>query len=168
MPFEPRLLRPDDEDPADWLAPDLALLGEQLGDDAERLSRRYPAKPFSPELAAPLTRRRTDWPRRIAVAILLCGLGGSLAYLADSSLRRRELTSPAAPIARLETDPPLQVSTSMTRSASMEHARGPALSRDFRPQADPMGVFHDLSGSEQEAVLDLLEDGRQRAIELAI
>jgi hypothetical protein len=167
MPFEPHLLRPDDEDPADWPT-DLALLGEQLGNDADRLAQRYPAKPFSPDLSATLKRRPMYWPRGVAVAVLLCALGGSLAYLTGLYVNRVQLKVRTAPIARVESGSLPNLTRSMATSTTVADDRTSVLSRDLQHPPYPMGGFHQLSGSEQEAVLDLLDDRPQEAGDLAI
>jgi len=172
MPFEPHLLRPDDDDPSDWPSPDLALLAEQLGDDAAALARRYPAKPFSAELVAPARPNRTPWVRRVAAAVLVCAVGGALSYISvlvsDPASSSTHAIVRTAPRVRQRPDSLASVPRALSMPAPMARPQVRAVFFGLKDSVDPLGAFHELSGSEQEAVLDLLEDGRHETAEIAI
>lgn len=175
MPFEPRLFRDDDElsrlpgeggaalgDPpretecdeaALDLPPELEALGEQLGDDADHLAERYPAGKTSQSVetrSAP-TRRRSALRWGGAAAALFVAIGTwqfTESHLADGD-RQPGRVIPALPVA--VTNPALIVTK-------------PAVSENSLPAS----VFRGLTGAEQEAVLDLMQDDPQQRGELSI
>ncbi len=153
MPFDPRLIHPDEpplrSDGELDLPADLAALAEQLGDDAAHLSARYPAD-RTPQvaLAAELVQsagriKRQHWFRSAAVVgtglATVAALGISLIIAARQSPQTNPPRQPVAvaPIATSGTASPSEsfpVSTSATLSVG------------------------ELSGPELEALLDLLDN----------
>jgi hypothetical protein len=175
MPFEPRLFRDDDElnrlpgqggaafgvppreaecdEVALDLPPELAALGEQLGDDSDHLAARYPAgRTSQPVEATPTpTRRRIMLRWGGAAAALFVAIGTwqvTESRLVDGD-RHASRVVPALPIA--VTNPALIVPK-------------PAVSENGLPAS----VFRGLTGAEQEAVLDLMQDDPQQRGELSI
>jgi len=144
MQNRPRLLRDDEHELP--LPDDLALLAEQLSRDAENLASLYPAKLLPPIAgAAPESAGRTwfaaaGW-RGAAAAVLLAALG---AWGAGRIYDRTE----AQPGPRRSFSP----------VARRESAQPRAAAASFSPAA----VLDQLSPSEREGVLDVLEDARLR------
>ena len=152
MPFDPRLIHPDDAPlRADGdldLPDDLSALAEQLSDDAAHLSARYPASrepqvALAAELVASAERiKRRAWRR----SALLVGAGlasvaaigltvGMFSQRSDPS-RRPDLagSAPASAAKEIDTVP---VSYPVSSSATLS--------------------LGELSGPEREALFDLLQ-----------
>jgi len=133
-----------DDDDAD-LPADLAEAALQLSADAQWLSSVYPAAHGEVVPAAPfVTSQPAVRPRRTyrwaAAAVVLLALGvGAVAYRANTG------------------DVPREINVAQVTEPA-------AVSRE--PAADPVVmpavVFGELSGAEQEAVLDLLEGQASR------
>lgn len=185
MPFEPRIHNSDDErrePPANrpqlegdhFASPDLELLAAQLSDDAAYLARLYP--PGAARRRPPASGRwtaasiRFRWASAAAVLFLL-GLGGAIAAwsadgrkLVDRGQRRSQPSMPAA-----REMPDLSApSSGAPAGGNADHVTDHVtvqLDFEFDDQGlEPGALLRELSASEQEAVLDLLED---QPIELA-
>lgn len=152
MRFEPKLFSADDGAPDELALPeDLEQLGAQLSADADRLARRYPAKPEAPlaekrvaEEAPQSPRRRWPvWSSWAAAVFLVAGAAiwatvelekCPLEFSAQESDADVKFSRPAAPL---------------------------AVSRPGPPETFPAALFYEMSGAEQEAFSDLLETDRQ-------
>lgn len=167
MRFEPRLFREDDE-PLDRPAraasdksssdmPDeLAALGAQLSDDADALSLAYPAvRPLATEAArrtAPHGKRR--WLRWGGAAAAIFLAAGTWRIIAD------RVSIDDAP-------PPHMVSAVSKGSPSADRPLAVVERSITVPKTMPdesglsPSIFRGLTGAEQEAVLDLMQDGAQ-------
>jgi hypothetical protein len=173
MRFEPKLFHEQDEpirDPADKpvealsgdLPDELAALGAQLGDDADSLARSYPARRFieaelTGEPAVRGKRRWIRWTGAAAAALLAAGLW----RVVD------DRTS-------IDDSPPRAISAVPNAEAG---ANRPVAAVDgsiaaAKPAADetglPASIFRSLTGAEQEAVLDLMQDGARPHGQLTI
>lgn len=147
-----------DEDGADDLPAELAPLGERLAREADRLAERYPASALRqrPRTGAPRSRRRWAWATVAAAVLVAAGIGSTARWIAPRSAAREEqpiAARGAAPLAAAALPAP-----TTQRPQSMER---PA------PRFLPAS-FHDLSAPQQEAVLDLLEEGDQGLTRLSI
>jgi hypothetical protein len=153
MPFDPRLIHPDEPplrpDGELDLPADLAALAEQLGDDAAHLSACYPAD-RAPQvaLAAELVQsagriKRQHWFRSVAVIgtglATVAALGISLIIAAQQTPKTNRPRQPVA-IA------PNSVPDSTSPSESFPVSTSATLS------------VGELSGPELEALLDLLDN----------
>jgi hypothetical protein len=130
-----------DED--EFVSPDLEALAEQLRHDACFLAERYPARLPEAIPAMPWARRLAPaiWSSAAAAVLLACfGIWG----LANGSW---ELEGKTAPAAR---------STYPRRYDGQAHRASPA--RRGIPRSLPATFFHDLTGPEKEAVLDVFEE----------
>jgi hypothetical protein len=165
------------------LPDDLQLLAEQLSDDASLLSNLYPSAALQhwqataqPEPAASTIEPRNRWawlkPALVAASLLLAV---SLAWQALP----KNLPSNVIPVVPLQADlkPPLQpIAFDSTQTVATDVAtKDSALAfQPVTPQPAeasrvigtvrteqamvPAGLFLTLSGAEQEALLDLIED----------
>lgn len=153
MPFDPRLIHPDEpplrSDGELDLPADLAALAEQLGDDAAHLSACYPAD-RSPQvaLAAELVQsaariKRQHWFRSAAVVgtglATVAALGISLVIAARQAPQASRPRQPVA-VAPASPSDPSPPSDSLPVSAAATLSVG------------------ELSGPELEALLDLLDN----------
>ena len=126
----------------EFASPDLEALAEQLRHDADYLASRYPAR-LPDELPS------MSWSRRLApaiwssavAAVLLLGFG--LWGLADGSWDLEGKTAPAT--------------RSYPRRFDGQAHRASPLRRGL-PRSLPATFFHDLTGPEKEAVLDVFEE----------
>ena len=160
MPFDPRVFREDDffrEDDARFgdgdlkLPDDLALMAEQLGDDAARLAASYPPpvpRSRTEHCSVPqrVTHRTAAWlTRSLAGTALAAGLV-TISLVASNSYRPQDAnhTLPAA------------VPSPAPRSLVLHEA--PTL-RNNQPQVPvtPASWLGDTSGPELEALMDLWE-----------
>jgi len=134
MPFEPRLI-PRDDEPEDEpaLPADLQELAEQLSADASYLAQRFPA----PGSAAAPGRAQVATQRR---AMVLVAVAAGLSAVAQFAWQ-----GPLVPQARIERAP----------IAAAESAPVPAF-------VQPAAFFHELTGPEQEALLDLWDEQQIR------
>ncbi|HEV3415665.1 MAG TPA: hypothetical protein VG056_02585 [Pirellulales bacterium] len=191
MPFEPRLFRDDDAPPglpADAaglepaLAPasrkpaaeegvfelpvELSALGGQLSDDADHLTRLYPAGraefqlPSISAKAAGASRRMIRWGG--AAAVLLVGTlswpmisersGDEIRPTGDVRLIDVSLASPA-----VKSNTAVQSNAAAVKSKPILGGEG-----------FPATVFRGLTGAEQEAVLDLIQGDPHGQSQLSI
>jgi hypothetical protein len=152
MPFDPRLIHPDDAPlRADGdldLPDDLAALAEQLSDDAAHLSARYPASgepqvALAAELVASAERiKRRAWRRSAFLvgaglaSVAAIGLTVGMLSLRNDPTRRPNLagSAPASAVNEIDTFP---VSYPVSSSATLS--------------------LGELSGPEREALFDLLQ-----------
>ena len=158
MPFDPRLISEDDADfdaAADLQLPaDLALMAEQLGDDAARLAATYP--PPVPAVIAAVSRQKTDVPsvsrrnawltRSLAGTALAAGLI-TISLVASNSYRPQNANHP------------LPAAASSPAIDSLV-AHEPATPKSTQPQkilVTPASWLGDTSGPELEALMDLWE-----------
>jgi hypothetical protein len=127
----------------EFASPDLEALAEQLRHDAQYLAARYPARLPDALPTMPWARRVAPalWSSAVA-AVLLMGFG--LWGLANGSW---ELEGKTAPAAR---------STYPRRFDGQTHRASPT--RRGLPHSLPATFFHDLTGPEKEAVLDVFEE----------
>jgi hypothetical protein len=134
MPFEPRLIRPDDvcDDETELALPaDLAALAEQLTADANHIAARH-ASPSQPSRSQAPADYGSSWHRALtAAAILLIFSAG---------------------VARWMTWPETQHASAPTMLVNGPHESQPAVDA-----AVPAQFFQGLSGPEREGLLDLLE-----------
>ena len=166
MPFEPRLVSPDDGQADDEvelnLPADLAALADQLRTDADRLALRYPAdwcgavrggdSQFLPLPTRAARGVQTAWWSAVAAAaVLVLAAAWGAWQLATSgnpddrrSVNQAELVDFGSP-----RGPAVVVSQSLTADAKTVR---PALPLE---RAEPL-LMH-VSGPELEGVLDLLE-----------
>jgi hypothetical protein len=184
MPFDPRLVRSDEQAKTDGpaprveglyvgdLPPHLAALAQQLESDAERLSRLYPlrASADSAGKVEPTTagRRRMGilrhWTWRIAAAVLLAG-GAWGTWQATLPMRQGGAPGIAAvqggPIQGLTERPaaePAVVETPRVQMTARPPASAPVRAAALHRPVVPTLLFHELTAAEQEAVIDLLEE----------
>lgn len=155
MPFDPRLISEDDADfdaAADLQLPaDLALMAEQLGDDAARLAATYPP---------PVLQRRTEHcsvPRKAtnrASVWLTRSLAGTAlaAGLVTISLVASNSFWP------LGTNQKLPLAAPSPSSVDLARYKAPS-PRINQPQVPvtPASWLGDTSGPELEALMDLWE-----------
>jgi hypothetical protein len=155
MPFDPKLIQPDDApllpNGEIDLPADLAALGEQLRDDAAHLATRYPAT----VQASPLSVRRLRWSK---ISVLLTSVAATV--LAGAVAMQLPLHRKATP--KLAETPKLSESP-QRGSPALAPAAIPA------PVAgSPTAVsLTELSGPELEALMDLWQrsetEGRLRS-----
>ena len=160
MPFDPNIIREEDAGfEGDLKLPDdLALMGEQLGDDAARLAATYP--PPVPAVLAAVSRRekaaqtrRTSWlTRSLAGTALAAGLV-TISLVASNSYRPQNANHPlpaaASPVSRA-----LVVN---------EKAPTPTGSQPQKIPVTPASWLGDTSGPELEALMDLWEQDQPAA-----
>jgi hypothetical protein len=131
----------------------LAALAEQLADDAEHLARCYPAGRTAGTGSAPPFRNRRLLRWGGAAAALLISFA-TWQFVADRVAdeerpENRAVTVGALPVAVVNPDISLPK---------------PILGDSRLPSS----IFRRLSGAEQEAVLDLMQDGPQGKAQLSI
>jgi hypothetical protein len=160
MPFDPKLIQPDDAPLRDGgeidLPADLAALGEQLRDDALHLAALYPTRA---ELAAnrpePASARRSPgdsggglrvWKK---VAVLA---GSALATVLAGVVAMQMMTSPRANLDVAEAPP-----------ARRNNSHEPAAEISTTISPGPTISLTELSGPELEALLDLWQREPARA-----
>jgi hypothetical protein len=164
VPFDPI---PIDEVDAE-LPQDLAALGQQLRDDAAWLAARYPANSRDAAVAV-ASRRSFRWIHAAAAALVVAaGIGFVLATRPPADVRRpvtvdRIVTSqadglPQSPSAEIS-DRVLDASEAYFLAADTNSAAGLIV---------PAVLFHNLSGPEQEGLLDLLDEIVPEAIDLSM
>jgi hypothetical protein len=141
MPFDPKLIRPDDA-PVDEggelrLPSDLSALAQQLCDDAEHLSRVYP-----PATTKPTARR---WATRWSFA---APIGTALATALVIALTLWYAST---------SDSMLQASPGSSQAGLVSSAP---------PATTPVSLT-ELSAPELEAVLDVLEQDNTRPISVS-
>lgn len=164
MHFEPRIISDDGEDFD--LPDDLLILAEQLTADADRLATVYPVdrQVRSPEVAAdvasiaagavPRVSPKFNWRRIAGAAAVLfaVGVGGWAAF------GLRDVGQQPENIAALRTNSNVAEQNNATKVTTVSSRVA-----DSVPAMSSV-LFQDLTGPEQEAVLDLLEgDGSQPA-----
>jgi hypothetical protein len=154
MPFDPNIVREDDASfEGDLKLPDdLALMGEQLGDDAARLAAAY--LPPVPAVLAAVSRqekvtqsRRTSWLTRSLAGIALAAGLVTISLVASNSYRPQNANR-SLPV----------VAPSPASGSLVEH-EAPA-PKDSQPQkipVTPASWLGDTSGPELEALMDLWE-----------
>ena len=161
MPFEPRLVHPDDPAWSDAacddegelaLPPDLALLAEQLTADAVYIAERHTA---AARTTSPLpATSEGSWRRGLTAAVVLLAVSAGIA----------RWTSWPTP---LQTAGPATVQGDRIRLVN-DHRQ---VTSDRKQPADsplPAYFFQGLSGPEQEGLLDLLEEESTRQSSLSI
>jgi hypothetical protein len=173
MRFEPRLFRNDDEPirkPAGAasgelsgdLPDELAALGEQLSYDADSLALAYPAGTALTTATAPepALHGKRRWLRWAGAAATLLIAVGTWRVVDDRASRD-------------DSPPPQTVSaiSSSSSSASRPLAVADRATPAPKPIDDarlPASIFRGLTGAEQEAVLDLMQDSAQQHGQLTI
>jgi hypothetical protein len=150
MPFEPRLIRPDDvcDDETELALPaDLAALAEQLTADANYIAARYVSPSQPARSQAQSVEHDSRWHRALtAAAILLIASAG---------------------VARWMTWPQTQHAAAPTMLVNGHHH----VAGETQPAADsavPAQFFQGLSGPEREGLLDLLEKEAKQQASLSI
>ena len=144
MPFDPKLIQPDDAplrgDGEIDLPADLAALGEQLRDDAQHLAARYPT---GSELAAnrpvPASARRPDRWKKVMV-LAASGLAAALAVVVAVQLMNSPQSNP-----EVATVPVAPRNDPNEPTAEVSAAAAPVATVSLT----------ELSGPELEALLDL-------------
>jgi hypothetical protein len=169
MPFDPRTSYLEDHDPQ-WdrldeqdLPDDLAHLAAQLSEDAERLATSYPAAQSDVWLAsaavdASVEKSSASWHRwvRIAAAVAAISLtAGTGAWVLNSRTFSPDNTAQLQTPLAIDSQPlprPLHsagLHSSQSRPTEVTPMDSPVV---------PAGFFQTLSGPEQEAMLDLMEE----------
>lgn len=161
MPFDPNIIREEDASfEGDLKLPDdLALMAEQLGDDAVRLAATYPppvsAVPAASReaSAAQSSSRRKAWlTRSLAGTALAAGLV-TISLVASNSYRPQSANHPlpatASPVSRA-----LVVNEKASTPTSTEPQKIPVT---------PASWLGDTSGPELEALMDLWEQDQPAA-----
>jgi hypothetical protein len=142
------------------LPADLEQLGEQLSADAARLADRYPPGEcrVTPAAlaAAARPRRQASWFAAAAAALLLAaGMGGWAGWQAIQS--------------RQAASAPDRVAEGPAGAPPSDHTTAVALPEPNLPETLPAAVFFgDLSPTEQEAVLDVIEQQGHEQAQLSI
>ncbi|HEV2971865.1 MAG TPA: hypothetical protein VGY55_17960 [Pirellulales bacterium] len=195
MPFEPRLFRDDDgprRRPADAtglessfesafestvqklatnedvfeLPVELAALGEQLSDDADRLPRFYPAGRTESRLPASLGQATGGSGRMIrwggAAAVLLIGTL-SWPMIAERSGDGIQPTGDVRSADVSLASPPVPSNSAVRSNAAAVESKS-----ILGDEAFPAALFRGLTGAEQEAVLDLMQGDPQGQSQLSI
>jgi hypothetical protein len=185
MPFEPRLFRDDalgglpaevtglestfessmrrlaatSEDVFE-LSVELAALGEQLSDDADHLTRVYPAGrtesrlPVSSGQAIRGSRRMIRWGGAAAVLLI-----GTLSWPMIA-----ERSGDGIP----PTDDVQPVDVSLASPDAKPNAAAAQSKPIVGDEVFPAAIFRGLTGAEQEAVLDLIQGNSQGQSQLSI
>ena len=157
MPFDPKLVQPDDAPLLTSgeldLPSDLAALAEQLGDDAAHLASRYPADrapavALSAELIESAARIKRHSPRRIAW-VAAASLASAAVLTISVAIAWRNQGEVAPTNGTLATSP-----LSANAAASAQPAELVSLPAP-QSAAGTLSVG-ELSGPEMEALLDLL------------
>ena len=154
MPFDPKLIREDDAsfEGGDLKLPDdLALMGEQLGDDAARLAACYPPPmpsvlAVSRQKSAALSRRTSWLTRSLAGTALTAGLV-TISLVASNSYRPQDANHSLPQVA------PSPVS----RALVVHEAPAPKGTQPQKIPVTPASWLGDTSGPELEALMDLWE-----------
>lgn len=165
MPFDPKLIQPDDA-PEDAfgeidLPDDLLELAAQLGDDAAYLAERYPATATEPLVARampatnPVRRHIRRW---VALA------SSAAALLVALGLWWQPQERPATPVAEIEmptSEPPVAPKhLSNAPVTSVSTRPGPRIER--LPWA-PTPAIGEVTGPELEGLLDLWQNDEHPA-----
>ena len=160
MPFDPNIIRADDASfEGDLKLPDdLALMAEQLGDDAARLAATYP--PPVPAVLAAVSRqekaaqtRRTSWlTRSLAGTALAAGLV-TISLVASNSYQPQNANHPLPAVA------PSPASGTVV----VHEAPAPTGSQPQKIPVTPASWLGDTSGPELEALMDLWEQDQPAA-----
>lgn len=171
MPFDPRLITPDDA-PLDAhgeidLPDDLAELAAQLCDDAAHLSACYPARslhhesPTAAEVVSAPSRafNRTSRMRRALLAS--CAVAAALAVAVGIGYlpRQQDEVARAKPLVATEV-----AATSALDATSEASVSAPAASPSPRIQRLPWAptpAIGEVSGPELEGLLDLWQNDEQ-------
>ncbi len=159
MPFDPNIIREDDASfEGDLKLPDdLALMAEQLGDDAARLAATYPP-PVPAVLAvsrqvSAVQSRRTSWlTRSLAGTALAAGLV-TISLVASNSYRPQNLNRPL----------PVTNPSPVPRALVVHEAPTPKGSQPQKIPVTPASWLGDTSGPELEALMDLWEHDQPAA-----
>lgn len=160
--FQPRLIVPEPAPTTDEgelaLPDDLAVLAEQLGDDAAYLAVRYPAEAAVevPQVAAAASARPAEGRRTwlLAVSTLTTGLAVSLA-IGLLSLTNINESSPLAQQSP-RTAPEIHPAPAVENVASENHEVATAEFAAPPDSIDPtLALLEGASGPEREALLDL-------------
>ena len=156
MSFESEVRHADDE----FTSPDLALLAEQLQQDAAMLAGKYPARPLPQRQQQHRGTRR----RRLRLSVVL-GTGAAAAALVAVSIGPWSWWSQPAAFRRELAERPIELhgGLSVSPQATVESARTTTV-----PETMPVVLFHSLSGPEKEAVLDLFENSTSAEARLSI
>ena len=163
MPFDPNIIREDDASFGDGelkLPDDLALMAEQLGDDAARLAATYPP-PVPAVLAVSRQKtaaqsRRTTWlTRSLAGTALAAGLV-TISLVASNSYRPQNANHSLPAVAPSGAIDSLVVHETPTPKGT-------------QPQipVTPASWLGDTSGPELEALMDLWEHDQPAARSLS-
>lgn len=169
MPFEPRVVSPDDEpwlgDAQPDLSPDLEAVAERLRADAAMLAERYPADfassgIYPPSLESPIRAtghrvsraRKGWWPAAVvaALSLMVLAAGWTVWRLASPAVDRSDdgadavVADGVGPVAAPTEIVNDDATALPTVSASMKFGRAEAL-------------IMNVNGPELEAVLDLME-----------
>jgi len=160
MPFDPNVIREDDANfEGDLKLPDdLALMAEQLGDDAARLAATYP--PPVPAVlaasrqasAAQSSSRRKAWlTRSLAGTALAAGLV-TISLVASNSYRPQNANHPLPAVAPSPASGSLVVHEALVPKGSPQ-----------KIPVTPASWLGDTSGPELEALMDLWEQDQPAA-----
>lgn len=171
MPFDPKIIRHDDEglEQAELeLLGDLAILGEQLHDDAQRLATCYPPKciPAGELAAAATTAPRRRWTGRLlattSAGVGAAALGLLLAFVAPPLIRQpptvRQAPVPVKarsgvhPSAAYQPRPTAEQDRSAVADA---RSLTPAGFSGELPVISPTVLERGITGPEMEAWMDL-------------
>lgn len=166
MPFDPKLIQPDDAPlRADGdldLPGDLARLAEQLSDDAACLASRYPASAcgdavLAAELVESAKRIKSASRRRMisAVGAGLAAVAGLAALVAFAPSLFQQSSSDRADALPLAGRPSFRTAAAPIVVPVVESTSLPV-----RPPSLSLG---ELSGPEMEALFDLLQHDPRRA-----
>jgi len=153
------------------LPDDLAALAEQLSEDAAYLEGQYAAGCYEvwasdssphPNQQEPPPRRgrnRLVWGGAAAASVLLLLAGAVwVQSLSQDQRPAAQLDSVESPRKSLQLEAPADAANSDRASAGQEaSARAAEPSEPARSPVVPAGLFENLSGPEQEALLDLIE-----------
>ncbi|MFN0018304.1 MAG: hypothetical protein ACKVP0_08600 [Pirellulaceae bacterium] len=151
MPFDPKLIRDDDANfEGDLQLPDdLALMAQQLGDDAARLAATYP-----PPMPVVLADARQVAPRR-KNAWLMRSLAGTALAVGLVTISVVALNTQQPPDANLAT--PKIVDRSPPAGSLVVHESPVTRSNPPTVPVTPASWLGDTSGPELEALMDLWE-----------
>jgi hypothetical protein len=190
MRFEPRLFReddepsrqPEDEAAASGFAPvtdptfgatagefsndlpdELATLGAQLSDAADRLTLSYPSRRHFEATAAgdPALRDKSRWLRWAGAAAAVLLAVGTWRLVDDRA------STDDSPVPHGISAAPAKGASASGPLAVVERSIGGAKSAADESGL-PASIFRGLTGAEQEAVLDLMQDNAQQHGQLTI
>ena len=149
MPFDPNIIREEDASfEGDLKLPDdLALMAEQLGDDAARLAAAYPPPVPRSRTEHCSVPRRTSWlTRSLAGTALAAGIV-TISLVASNSYQPQNANHPlpatASPVSRA--------------FVVNEKAPMPTSTEPQKIPVTPASWLGDTSGPELEALMDLWE-----------